>query len=106
MKPDMVIYNNDRVAAVDMHIINDQYDLELAHRNKISKYVCLAGQLGDLRPRGFQCSTLTINWRGVLAVSSYKKLTGFRIIRKEDVKNLVSQAMIGRSVLPTDCSSV
>lgn len=49
LKPDLVIYEERRVAVIDIQIINDQYILNTAHENKIAKYRPLLSQLVGLR---------------------------------------------------------
>lgn len=75
--------------------MNDQYNLELAHRTKTQKYMCLKDQHQGLRPEGFQCSTHTINWRGVVAESSAKELIGLGIMRKKDLKTISTRVLVG-----------
>lgn len=38
LKPDLVVYSQDRVVVVDVQVVNDQFPLETAHLNKIKKY--------------------------------------------------------------------
>lgn len=71
LKPDLVLHTTDRVHALDVQVVNDQYPLQRAHEQKYDKYRCLSSQLDGLRPGGgFRCDTLTLNWRGVVAGSS------------------------------------
>lgn len=95
LKPDLVINSVDRVVLVDIECINDQFSLELAHANKVEKYRCLQDQIQGLRPGGFQCSTLTVNWRGVVAGSSYKELVALQILKKSDFKIISSRVILG-----------
>lgn len=61
LKPDLILYTNDRVQSVDVEIINDQFPLQEAHLTKRDKYRELGQQLGGLRPGGFRCDTLRVN---------------------------------------------
>lgn len=89
------MYSQDRVHSVDVQVINDQFPLQEAPLNKQRKYKDLEQQLGGLRPGGFRCDTLTINWRGVVAGSSYKELVAFGILKTRDFKIVSSRAVIG-----------
>lgn len=97
LKPDLVIYNPDRLVLVDVQVINDQFSFEEAHKNKVSEYQCLRDRFMSfvLRPVGFQCSTLTVNWRGVFAEPSCKELVDLGVIKKDDIKILASRTFIG-----------
>lgn len=95
LKPDLVLYTTDRVHALDIQIVNDQFSLQQAHTNKCNKYRQLHSQLNGLRPGGFRCDTLTLNWRDVVAEASYKELTAFQILRKGDFKIISTRALIG-----------
>lgn len=53
-KPDLILYTTDRVHAVDIQIINDQFPLQTAHITKKQKYEPLKQKLGGLRPEGFR----------------------------------------------------
>lgn len=71
---DLVIYSPDRVILVDLQVVNDQFPLQTAHPNMIQKYEVLRQQLQGLRSGGFHGSTLTLNWRVVVAERSYKEI--------------------------------
>lgn len=95
LKPDLVIYNFERVVLVDVQIINDQFPLQTAHLNKIKKYEVLKSQLQDLRPGGLFCTTLTVNWRGVIAERSFRDLMALGLLRRGDFRVLASRAVLG-----------
>lgn len=69
--------------------------MQKAHENKKEKYKCLNKQLDGLRPGGFRCDTLTLNWRIVVAESSYRELTAFNILKRKDFKIISSRTLIG-----------
>lgn len=94
LKPDLVLYTQDRVHVLDIQVVNDQFSLQTAHINKRSKYECLRSQLEGLRPGGFRCDTLTVNRRGVVAESSSKELTAFGILKRSDFKVISSRAIL------------
>lgn len=50
LKPDIVIYNEERVVVVNVQVVNDQMSLEDAHRTKVGKYEVLNNQLRGLWP--------------------------------------------------------
>lgn len=99
LKPDLVLYTNDRVHSLDVQIINDQFPLQEAHLTKKRKYKDLEQQLGGLRSGGFRCDTLTVNWKGVVAGSSYKEFMAFGMLRKNDFKIISSRTLIGGCIL-------
>lgn len=57
LKPDLVVYSNERTVVIDAQIENDQFLLSTAHANKVSKYEVLSDQLASLRLGGYICST-------------------------------------------------
>lgn len=67
MKPDLVVYNNSNTFNIDLQVINDQYSLDRARENKVGKYSVLNPQLDPLRPKGAIFTSLTTNWRGMIA---------------------------------------
>lgn len=97
--PDIVIYSQDRVVLVDAQVINEQFPLKSAYVNKINKYLALGDQLAGLRPGGFQCSALTMNWRGVVAGSSGKELIALNILKKQDLKIFAARSLIGSTFI-------
>lgn len=100
LKPDLVIYSEERVIVIDVQIVNDQYSLLKAHNNKVEKYECLRPQLQGLRPGGLHVGSLTVNWRGVVAERSYNELMALRLLKNADYSFLASRAQ----QLPThDC---
>lgn len=83
------------MVVVYVQVVGEQYPLEKAHSNKVQTYLPLHDLLAGLRPRGFQCSTLTINWKGVVAESSGKELATFNILRRSEFKVLAVRCMVG-----------
>lgn len=51
LKPD-IAYSTDHSVLIDAQVINNQYPLDIAHENKVSKYSCLRGQLQHFQPQG------------------------------------------------------
>ncbi|KAG8175853.1 hypothetical protein JTE90_013403 [Oedothorax gibbosus] len=41
LKPDLVVYDRDQIAVIDVQVINDQFPLKVGHGNKVSKYSVL-----------------------------------------------------------------
>lgn len=95
LKPDIVAYSPDKVFVIDAQVINDQYNLDEAHENKINKCLPLVPQLDRLRSGGCMVSSLTINWRGCFSPGSCKDLLAWRLINKRDLKILSLRAMVG-----------
>ncbi len=64
LKPDLGLYREDRVVVVDTQVINDQFPLQLAHKNKVDKYDApLRPLLFGLRAKGPYFTSFTISWR-------------------------------------------
>jgi hypothetical protein len=99
LKPDLVLFNIDRVIVVDAQVITDQFPLERAHKNKVEKYNPLIHQLQELRPGGVTLSSFTINWRGTIAVSSSKELCALQVLKKRDLKILATRALVGAGII-------
>lgn len=95
MKPDLIVYNQDRVYSVGVQIITDQFSLNDAHRNKASKYKVLRHHLEHLRPGGFHSTSLTVNWKVVCSSNSIKDLRAFGLLRLRDLKVLAMKVLLG-----------
>ncbi|KAG8174079.1 hypothetical protein JTE90_005171 [Oedothorax gibbosus] len=93
LKPDLVLYREDKAIIVDAQIINDQYPLEKANQNKIEKYTPLLEF--DLKDMDASVLAFTINWRGVICKSSAESLIREGILRKRDLKILAVRTLEG-----------
>ena len=61
LKFDTIAYSMDNVFVTGAQVINDQFPLEKAHRNKVEKHQLLMSQLNDLHPGGLDITLLTLN---------------------------------------------
>lgn len=77
LKPDLVAYGVDHIVVIDVQIINNQYPLNIAHKNKIDKYLILKSRLQDQRLNGVFFMFVTYKWRGLLAANSAEFLKAF-----------------------------
>ncbi|KAG8177071.1 hypothetical protein JTE90_015723 [Oedothorax gibbosus] len=94
LKPDLVLYKDDRAIVVDAQVINNQYPLEKASQEKIKKYTPLIKhQLKDTKAT---ILSFTINWRGVICKSSADSLVKKGVIAKRDLKILAVRTLEGR----------
>lgn len=93
LKPDLVAYSNNNVFILDIQIINDQFNLRVAHMNKVTKYEVLRPQLDPLRPGGAVFMSLTVNWRGVFSVESFRLLTACHLLRPPDFRVLAARVL-------------
>lgn len=95
-KPDVISKLGTTAVVIDGQIINDQYDLDTAHRNKIKYYTNLEDTIMNM----FNVQTViftscTLSWRCVWSFKSAENLVEFGIIRKRNIKVLSSRAVIG-----------
>lgn len=81
-------YYTDHVAAMRVHLINNQYPLEDAHAAKVTKYQALRDPLGALRHRGVLFISKTMSWRGVFSAAFYHEHSVFHLLRTNDFKLL------------------
>lgn len=88
LKPDLVAYSPAITVVVDCQVTNDQFQLDIAHRNKKLKYQPLTEQLAGLRPGGVLITSFTTSWRGCIAKDSVSDLVGLGVLRKTELKVL------------------
>ncbi|KAG8177078.1 hypothetical protein JTE90_015730 [Oedothorax gibbosus] len=97
LKPDLVVYSEEEVSVIDIQVVNDQYSLEVANKNKIQKYEePLRPHLQGLRSK-YSVIGLTINWRGILCRTSVEELLKRRMISKRDLKILKVKTLEGNA---------
>ena len=70
-KPDILASKDDRVLIVDAQVVNEQFDLRTAHRNKVRYYqqnvevAALAFQKVGLQRGDVAFTSCTLNWKGI-----------------------------------------
>lgn len=70
-KPDLVAEREDSAIALDGQIVNDQIDLDAAHRRKTEYYANLAETIKTkYSVRNVRFSSVTFSWRGVWSQKS------------------------------------
>lgn len=93
LKPDIVAYNSSNVFIIDFQVINDQFNLDLAHCNKVEKYSVLRPQLDPLRPNGSIFTSITVNWRGLVSPKSFASVTGSHLLRPGDFRVISARVL-------------
>ncbi|KAG8177076.1 hypothetical protein JTE90_015728 [Oedothorax gibbosus] len=94
LKPGLVIYSEDEVTVCDIQVVNDQFPLITAHRNKYEKYEPLVEKLANLRSK-FSITSLTMNWRGILCRKSVEDLLIRKMISTRDLKLFAVKVLEG-----------
>lgn len=97
-KPDIVGVKDGSSIVVDAQVATDSIDLERAHATKREKYN--SSNLGDVISHVFTCEkpkifTCTLNWKGRIGKTPFEQLLSENVIRKSDLKNISTRALIG-----------
>lgn len=95
-KPDIVAKLGTTTLVIDAQEVNDQFDLDTAHNNKVEYYEDIEGDLKEsYNVDTVIFSSITLSWRGVWSRKSAEHMTSLEVLRKRELKILSSQAIIG-----------
>lgn len=99
LKPDIVAFREDKIVVVDVQVINDQFNLEEAHFNKVSKYDApLRDILAPQRSGNIVFTSLILNWRGCISRNSVDSLLNNHLINPSCLKLFSTQTLLGGSM--------
>lgn len=96
-KPDIIAKLGKTALVIDAQVVNDQVDIDRAHKNKADVYK----DLEDIIKRDFDVkevrfTSITLPWRGVWSGKSADSLVNLGVVRKSALKILSSRTIIGR----------
>lgn len=95
-KPDLLAKLGSTVLVVDAQVVNDQIDLDTAHRTKSNLYRHTEALIKrDYEVDAVRFTSITLSWRGIWSKESAMDLVGLGIIRKSALKVLSSRTIIG-----------
>lgn len=98
LKPDIVAVSGDRAAVLDAQVITDAMDLDLAFREKVTKYSgeqFLDAVRARYRVREVSVSAITINWRGLWSQASAADLLARDIVARADLAVISARVLVG-----------
>lgn len=93
-KPDIVTRRGVHGMVIDAQVINDQYDLWEAHKNKIKYYRNLENDIKS-RYEVHNVTSATLSWRGLWSEASAISLLDLGVIRKRELKILSTRVIVG-----------
>lgn len=95
-KPDIAAKQGRTLLLIDAQVVNDQIDLDTAHRNKVSYYSPMEELLKEkYQVADVRFTSITVSWRGVWSGRSAEELIDLGILRKKELKIISSRAIIG-----------
>lgn len=94
-KPDIVAVKQQQVLVIDAQIVNDQIDLDEAHRKKSGKYRDLEEMLKEkYSVPSIKYTFVTLSWRGIWSAASANELLDLRVIKKKSLKVISSRVIV------------
>lgn len=95
-KPDIVARRGVLGLVIDAQVINDQYDLDTAHENKIEYYKDIVENIKDkYQVENVIVTSITLSWRGIWSEASATSLLDLGVIKKKTLKIMSSRVIIG-----------
>lgn len=95
-KPDIVAKLGVTAIVVDAQVVNDQFDLDTAHRRKKDYYKDIESCIRDrFKVEEVRFMSATLSWRGLWSAESAKDLTGLGILRVGQLKVMASRVIVG-----------
>ncbi|KAL0103798.1 hypothetical protein PUN28_017835 [Cardiocondyla obscurior] len=95
-KPDLIAKRGITAILIDAQVVNDQTDLNSAHKQKSELYKDLMETIKEKwNVQEVKFTSATLSWRGVWSGRSAEELTSLGIIRKRSLKVLSSRVVIG-----------
>lgn len=95
-KPDIVAKRGVLGVVIDAQVINDQYNLDDAHENKIKYYRNIEDNIKQhYQVENVVMTSITLSWRGIWSKASAVSLLDLGIIRKKTLKVMSSRVIIG-----------
>lgn len=95
-KPDVVAKLGQTALVIDAQVVNDQIDLDQAHRRKSDTYKNIDAELKKkYAVNSIEYTSATLSWRGVWSKASAEGLLNLGVIRKGAVKVISSRVLIG-----------
>ncbi|KAL0103868.1 hypothetical protein PUN28_017905 [Cardiocondyla obscurior] len=91
-KPDLIAKRGITAILIDAQVVNDQTDLNSAHKQKSELYKDLMETIKEKwNVQEVKFTSATLSWRGVWSGGSAEELTSLGIIRKRSLKVLSSR---------------
>lgn len=95
-KPDLVAIRDDMALVIDAQVVNDQINLNDAHRKKVEYYNRIKRQIREkYKVSVISVTSITLSWRGLWSDRSAAELIREGVIQTRSLKVLSSRAIIG-----------
>lgn len=95
-KPDIVAKRGETALIIDAQIVNDQIDLDEAHKKKAAIYRSLTSIIKTkYQVQEVKYTSVTLSWRGLWSKTSARELLDFGVIRKNALKVISFRVVVG-----------
>lgn len=95
-KPDLVAVRGNMALVIDAQVVNDQINLNDAHKKKVEYYSRITGQVrSKYKVSIIIVTSITLSWRGLWSDKSAGELIRHGVIHTGSLKVISSRAIIG-----------
>ncbi|CAL7932985.1 unnamed protein product, partial [Xylocopa violacea] len=95
-KPDLIAKRDNKAIVIDAQIISENYDLAMAHRNKVDYYRCLKDAIKQrYKATEVKFTSATLSYRGVWSQHSVEDLIDLNALKKKELKIVSTRVLAG-----------